>query len=103
MKAYLFLQYLFHEENESDYGSCFDMVRNIQSAMNLLRYSERYSGIKRAVIASCFGDEKVSVRKIASILKVYRGERNGERKGEEGMAQVEIWVGVAAEGKGGLT
>lgn len=66
---YWFLYYKI--EDGTDYATCVDMVRNVQNAISLIRYLERYSGIKRAVIASCFGDEPVSVQKVATILKVW--------------------------------
>ena len=56
---------------DKDYDTSLKIVRNMRDTVQGIRYSERYTGTKLAVVASCFGKTKVSARKVAFNLKVW--------------------------------
>jgi hypothetical protein len=67
-----FLHYYTYIYKRTQHGcsNCFGGCRNLHDTLKAIHFSKRYSGVRKAIVASCMGS--MSTRKIASVLKVWK-------------------------------
>ena len=58
----------YTKEHNMDAAAALEVCRNLHDTLKAIRFSERYSGVRKAIVASCMGF--MFARKIASVFKV---------------------------------